>query len=203
MPIEEYTGITFPAHDTPKDDTVMSALLMAVASCGAIHLRQGGYFSDLEAERLLSEYQGRLSFFTLESSPPLDFVAFVAESQAAQHCLTAEGEVSRMQKILRWSLADRVRNWTFGPFPGPVDALYCHCISLRAACCLLGCPSMLVGESNIVHVASVNPVAALVASAWINQELTIMADGESPFVFPLMVDLPAWHTMHQRHFAGV
>lgn len=201
MPNEEFTGIAFPGHEAVRNEGVLNVLLTSVATCCAIHLRQGGYFSDLEAERLLDEYLERLGFFTLESSPPLDFLAFVAEMQAAQYCLTADGEVVRMQKILRWSLSDRVRCWTFGPLPGPVDTLYCHCIALRSACCLLGCPAMLVGEANIVHVASLNPVAALVASAWITQELTALSEGESPFVFPLMVDFPTWQTMHQRHFA--
>ena len=61
---------------------------------------------------------------------------------------------------------------------------------------------MLAGDVSVVHVASINPVAVLVASAWVNHELTLQSGGEAPFVFPFMIDLPVWSLLLQRHFSA-
>ena len=203
MPAENTTGICFPTQYNVGNDAVLRTLLEDVATCVAKHLREGGYFSDLEARGLLEEYRRRLEKSHLKAAPPPDFAVFVAETQAALHGLTPEGETSRIQKVLRWSLSDRVRCWTFGPLPGVADKLYGRSASLREACRLLGCPSMMSEEASIIHVTSVNPVAALVASAWITQELTALSEGEAPFAFPLMLDLASWLSMRQQHFASL
>jgi len=203
MPAESTTGIFFPAQYSVGNDAVLRTLLEDVANCVAKHLREGGYCSDLEAQRLLEEYRRRLEKSHLQAAPPPDFAVFVAETQAALHGLTPEGETSRIQKILRWSLSDRVRCWTFGPLPGVADKLYGRSASLKGACRLLGCPSMMSEEASIIHVTSVNPVAALVASAWITQELTALSEGEAPFAFPLMLDLTSWLSMRQQHFKAL
>ncbi|MEI6712694.1 MAG: hypothetical protein WCO60_03015 [Verrucomicrobiota bacterium] len=200
MPVEEITGIHFPSCNAPKDPGVICGVLDAVSACCSRHLLAGGYYTEQEAEDVLSAYQSGLSFCCEPGNVASDFIAFTAETQAKKNGLTAEGEVARMQRLLRWSLSDRVRCWSFGVLPGAVDALYCHCVSTRLPCGYLGCPSMLGGEASIVHVAGVNPVSALVVSAWIRQEMTASGESEAPFVFPLMVDLPSWHSMLQRHF---
>ena len=203
MPAESTTGIRFPAPYCVGNDAVLRTLLEDVASCVAAYLREGGYCSDLESQSLLEEYRTRLAERRLQVASPPDFTVFVAETQSAIHGLTPEGETTRIQKILRWRLSDRVRCWTFGPLPGVVDKLYARSASLRDACCLLGCPSMISEEASIVHVTSVNPVAALVASAWITQELRLLTEGEAPFAFPLMIDLTSWVSMRQQHFKSL
>jgi hypothetical protein len=131
-----------------------------------------------------------------------DFLNFTAEIQAQKHSLTVEGELVRMQKVLRNSLNDRVHYWSFGPLSGRASALYDHCPGLRPVCMALGCPATLAGETSIVHVASLNPVSALVASFWISQELNRTSEGDAPFVFTFFTDLPAWQVLMQRHFAS-
>jgi len=203
MPVEEITGIPFPGYNSPRNAGVLARVLEAVGECCAQHLREAGYFTEDEATDVLSDYQSELSFSCEPGNPAADFIAFVAETQAKVRGKSADGEVARMQKLLRWSLGDRVRCWTFGMPPGSVEGLYSHATSTREACGTLGCPSMLGGEVSIVHVTSVNPVAALVAAAWIKQELAGQGEVDAPFVFPLMVDLPSWHTMLQRHFGAL
>ena len=107
-----------------------------------------------------------------------------------------------MQVALRHRLVDRVHCWTFGTLPGRATSLYDYNPSLRPCCALLGCPAMLAGDVSVVHVASINPVAVLVASAWVNHELTLQSGGEAPFVFPFMIDLPVWSLLLQRHFSA-
>ncbi|MDB6116948.1 MAG: hypothetical protein JWO08_729 [Verrucomicrobiaceae bacterium] len=199
MPTEKITGISFPATFTASDAGPRLAVLGAVASCCAQHLLDGGYFSPDEEEAMLKAYKVRM-----EAPDPPDFLLFTAEVLAKKHALTVEGEIHRMQTmlVLRWRLSDRLHCWTFGALPGRATSLYDHCASLRSACTLLGCPAILAGDSSVIHVASINPVAVLTAAAWIGHELTIQSGGESPFVFPFMVDLPVWSTLLQRHFAA-
>lgn len=200
MPAESTTEICLPANHRGRNEGVLPTLLEDVASCVNKHLREGGYFSDLEAQGLYEEYHSRLAGSPIQPALSLDFTFFVAESQSALHGLSLEGEIGRIQKILRWSLSDRVSSWTFGPLPGMAEKLYSRSASLRRVCCLLGCPSLIFEEDSIVHVSSVNPVAALVASAWITKELKAISEGEAPFAFPLMVDFTSWLSMRQQHF---
>lgn len=188
------TGLTFPAQ---TDRSSLVPVLERIANTSLNHLRQGGYISAEEAEPLLPAYKNALT--SLE--PPMDFLIFVAEQQAKRHSLTAEGEVARMQKLLRTCLNDRVNYWSFGPLPGRAGGLYEHCPGLRGICATLGCPATLAGETSIVHIASINPVAAKVTAFWIRQELNRETDTEAPFVFPFLLDLPAWQVLMQRHFA--
>ena len=199
MPTEKITGISFPAKFTASDIGPRLAVLGAVASCCAQHLLDGGYFSVDEEAAMLKAYKIRM-----EASDPPDFLLFTAEALAKKHALTVEGEILRMQTmlVLRWRLSDRLHCWTFGVLPGRATSLYDHSASLRSTCSLLGCPAVLAGDSSVIHVASINPVAVLTAAAWIGHELTSQSGGESPFVFPFMVDLPAWNTLLQRHFAA-
>ena len=200
-PMENIAAIHFPSPFHSSDDVAGRAVLDAVASCCAEQLRKGGYFSEEEADDMLDAYRFSLRSITTASRPSQDFLIFTAEQQARKHSLTIEGELHRMQMLLllRWSLSDRVHCWTFGMLPGRAGSLYDHRPSLRDCCALLGCPAVLAGETSIIHVASVNPVAVLAAAAWIGTELTT-GGGDTPFVFPFMIDLPLWHTLRQRHF---
>lgn len=200
MPTETITGITFPSlpPTAALETSEIQPVLKEIAECCVKHLRQGGYLSEAEAKPLLTEYNQGLGY---RIGPP-DFLAFAAECQAEKHSLTVDGEVQRMQKLLRASLQDRVHYWTFGPIPGRAGSLYDQCPSLRAACSALGCPAVMAGEDSVMHVASINPVAALVAAAWIGHELSQIEDSDMPFVFPFLIDLTAWNVLLQRHFAG-
>lgn len=198
MPVESITGIAFPGVSPAMGGAEVQPVLERIAGCCLKHLRQGGYVSDDEAVTLLTAYQKSLQ----PAVRPRDFIVFVAEAQAARHKVTVEGEVQGMQKLLRHSLNDRVHAWSFGLPPGRATALYEHCPALRPVCAALGCPATLAGETSIVHVASINPVAALVAAFWIDHEVTRVAGGDSPFVFPFLVDMPSWNTLCQRHFAA-
>jgi len=196
LPIPSLLNLPLPE---PTDRNSLHPVMERVAASTATHLQQGGYLADKEAAPLLAAYREKLS---KASGVMPDFLNFTAETQAQKHSLTVEGEVGRMQKLLRNSLNDRVHYWSFGPLSGKASALYDHCPSLRPVCAALGCPATLAGETSIVHVASLNPVAALVASFWIGQELTQLAEGESPFVFAFLTDLSAWQVLMQRHFAS-
>ncbi len=181
----------------PSDRISLQPVLENISVTTLKHLRQGGYLSDAEAQPLLEVYRQKL-MQTAGQTP--DFLHFIAEEQAQKHSLTIEGEVARMQKLLRNSLNDRVHYWSFGPLSGKASALYDHCPGLRPVCSALGCPSTLAGETSIVHVASINPVSALVASFWIGQELNRASEGEAPFVFTFLTDLSSWQVLMQRHF---
>ncbi len=202
MPVEEITGVAFPGLNAPKEAGVFGHVLAAIGECCSVHLNEAGYFTEGECAGVLKAYQSGLSVCCEPWNPAADFVAFTAETQAKAHGLSAEVEVSRMQKLLRWALGDRVRCWTFGLLPGAVEGLYRQCETARVVSGYLACPSMLGGELSIVHTTSVNPVAALVAAAWIQQELTAHGDGDAPFMFPLMVDRPFWLTTLQRHLGA-
>jgi len=192
---EPLTGLPLPVK---HDWTGLRPVLERIAQTTVTHLRHGGYVSEDEAAPVVAAYQAALK---ADVQPP-DFLAFVAEFQAKKHSLTMEGEVIRMQKLLRSCLNDRVHYWSFGPLPGRATALYEHCPALRSVCATLGCPASLAGETSIVHVASINPVAAMVASFRISQELNREAEGDIPFVFSFLADLPVWQAMMQRHFAA-
>ncbi len=181
----------------PQTDRIgLSSVLENIAATTLKHLRQGGYVSEEEAEALLTDYRSKVG-----AGAPPDFLHFTAETQAQKHSLSVDGEVLRMQKVLRSSLNDRVHYWTFGPLSGKPSSLYDHCPDLRRICTVLRCPATLAGETSIVHVASINPVSALVASFLIGQELGRSAEGESPFIFTFLTDLPSWQALLQRHFA--
>jgi hypothetical protein len=182
---------------TQTDRLGLTSVLENIAATTLKHLRQGGYLSEAEASALLAAYRSKLGF-GISAAP--DFLNFIAEAQAQKHSLTVDGEVARMQKLLRSSLNDRVHYWSFGPLSGKASSLYDHCPDLRQVCAALGCPATLAGESSIVHVASINPVSALVASFWIGQELNRTSEGESPFIFTFLTDLSSWQILLQRHF---
>ncbi len=177
----------------------MRPVLDRIAGTTVTYLEQGGYLAEGEAAPLLAAYGEKL---VAASGLMPDFLNFAAESQAQKHSLTAEGELVRMQKVLRSSLKGRVHYWSFGPLPGRASALYDHCPGLRPVCMALGCPAILAGETSIVHVTSLNPVSALVASFWISQELHRTSEDDAPYVFTFFTDLPAWQTLMQRHFAS-
>ena len=134
--------------------------------------------------------------------PPKDFLLFTAESQAEKHGLAVDAEVARMQKLLRGSLHERVHYWTFGPLPGRASSLYEFCPALREVCALLGCPAVIAGETSVMHVASINPIAALVAASLIRQELAKDEEADAPFVFSFLIDLSSWSHMLHRHFGA-
>ncbi|HCN30087.1 MAG TPA: hypothetical protein DIT64_15380 [Verrucomicrobiales bacterium] len=195
MVAEAVNGIPLSATVPGLSD--IRPVLERIAVTCVKHLRLGGYLSEAEAALLTSSYRESIC----RPSPPQDALIFIAETQAEKHSLTVEGEVLRMQKILRASLSDRVHYWSFGPLPGRADALYEHCPALRPICGALGCPAIMAGETSIVHVASINPVAATVASFWIGHELNRVTAGDSPFVFSFLTDLASWSQLMQRHFA--
>lgn len=189
-------GMTLPS--APDAGSLWPAL-ERIATTTARHLRQGGYLSEQESSVLLAAYPKTLQ---TASTCGHDFLLFTAEVQVAKKpSLTVEGEVARMQKVLRGSLNERVHAWSFGPLPGRPSSLYDHCPGLRAVCSALACPAVLAGETSIVHIVSLNPIAALVSAFWIGHELNRLAEGESPFVFCFVAELPAWQLLVQRHFA--
>jgi len=192
---EAVAGLSLSAAVPAPTD--IRPVLERVAGTCMKHLRQDGYLSEAEAASMIEAYRE-----TLSRPAPKDFLLFVAETQAEKHSLTVEAEVNRMQKLLRSSLSDRVYYWTFGPLPGRSGSLYEHCPSLRAICSALGCPAVVAGETSIVHVASINPVAVTVASFWIGHELNHVTGGDSPFVFPFLTDLTSWSQLMQSHFAS-
>ena len=173
-------------------------MLEAIARVCVRHLREGGYITEEEAAPLLAEYSEQLK----AAGERHDFLAFLAERQAQKHSLTFEGEVARMQKVLRARMNERVHYWTFGPLPGRPNSLYDRHPMMRKVCAALACPSVLLGDAGMVHTASINPVAALVAGAWISHEMQQEAEAEKPFVFSYLVDLPAWNSLLQRQFAA-
>lgn len=176
----------------------MRPVLDRIVGTTVIYLQQGDYLEEGESEHLLAAYGEQLD---AASGIIPDFLEFVAGYQAQKHTHSAEGELSRMQSLLRSSLNDRVHCWSFGPLPGRASALYEHCPVLRPVCMALGCPAILTEETSIVHVASLNPVSALASSFWISQELNRTSEGDAPFVFSFFTDLPAWQLLMQRHFA--
>lgn len=192
---ESFTGIPLPAK---TDRVSLQPVLERIAQTTVKHLREGGYVSEAESAPLIPGYLKELN----SPIPPSDFLTYVAAAQAQKHSLTVEGEITRMQKLLRNCLNDRVHFWSFGPLTGRPSALYDHCPGLRSVCSALGCPATLAGETSIVHIASINPVAALVASFWISHELNRDTDGDAPFVFSFLMELPAWQSLMQTHFAA-
>jgi hypothetical protein len=173
--------------------------LEQIASCTASHLQKGGYMTDTEASEILANYRKHLEGDPAENAPR-DFLAFTAGHQAQRHSVSPDGEVTRMQRLLRHRLHNQVHYWSLGPLPGRPGSLYEHCQALRIACRLLGCPAVISGEPSIVHLASLNPLAAVVAADWIRQELVSVGHGDAPFIFSFIVDLPTWETLRQRHF---
>ena len=174
----------------------MFPVLEEIATCCLKHLRSGGYIAESEGKEILTSYLCSLT----SRNAPKDFLFFMAEAQAEKHSLAIDAEVTRMQRLLRRSLHERVHFWTFGPLPGRAASLYDHCPPLRELCSFLGCPAIIAGETSVMHVASINPVAALVASSLIRQEVTSDAETDAPFVFPFLIDLPAWNMLLHRHF---
>lgn len=198
MHTEAITGITFPSLLWASDARAMGSVLEGIAKCCLKHLREGGYISADESEPVLEAYLRGLT----KGNTSSDFICFAAENQANKHSLSIEGEVARMQRVLRGSLRERVHYWTFGPLPGRPSSLYDLHPRLRAACSALGCPTVVAGEASVLHVASINPVAALVATSWIAHEITQEPDADAPFIFPFLIDLATWNMQLQRHFAA-
>lgn len=191
----------FPFLVSASDDVALKSVLDAVAASSARYLREGGYLTEEEESAILRAYRSRMGSGPLASHRPTDFLAFTAEAQSKERSSGAADEVRRMQKLLRSRIVERVHSWTFGPLPGRVSSLYDHCPPLRTCCSLLVCPATLVGET-VVHVASINPVAVLAAAKWVTHELGLRSGGESPFVFPFMIDLPGWTKLVDRHFSA-
>ena len=197
MPVEAITGINIPSSLPAANISAMFPTLEEIATCCLKHLRSGGYIAEAEGKEVLTSYLCSLT----SRNPPKDFVYYTAEVQAEKHSLALDSEVARMQRLLRRSLHERVHYWTFGPMPGRAASLYDHCPSLKDVCAVLGCPAVIAGETSVMHVSSINPVAALVTSSLICHELTKVEDADAPFVFPFLIDLPAWNLLLQRHFA--
>ena len=195
---ESSTGVVIPSSATADSPASFASVLDAVAMCCTRHLSKGGYFSGHEADAMLGEYRLALSGPTPEAHGERDFLVFTAEAQARTHNLVRADEIRRMQKVLRWSVADRVPLWTFGALPGRSDVLVQAHPWLRLCCRQLSCPAVTADHSEIIHVASINPVAVLVCAAAIERE-AVVSEGASPVVFPIIVDLPTWEILMQRH----
>jgi hypothetical protein len=198
MPVEAITGINVTSSSPAAHITAMFPTLEEIATSCVRHLRAGGYLSEAEGKEMLTSYLCSLT----SRNPPKDFLLFTAEIQGEKHSLAVDSEVSRMQRLLRGSVNERVHYWTFGPIPGRAASLYEHCPAIREVCGVLGCPAVIAGETSIMHVASINPVSVLVAGKLITEELSKVEDAEGPFVFPFLVDLPAWNLLLPRHFAA-
>ena len=198
--LTQNTSGTFPfLLNAINDVSLLRSVQDAVACSCARYLREGGYLTDQQEEPLLNAYRERLNARPAGPGPPLDFLAFTAEAQCKEHSVTVEDEIRRMQKLLRGRLSDRIYTWTFGPLPGRAKSLYEMCPSVQSCCAHLACPAILAGET-VVHVASINPVAVLAAAKWITHEMSVQSGGDSPFVFPFMIELSSWTTLVSRHF---
>jgi hypothetical protein len=194
---ESTTGIALPSVIQSEDPEEFATLLDDVAHFCTRHLSSGGYFSDEEAKAMLGGYRAaRASGRAIEIQ---DFLAFTAHDRGKRCGLAPADEIRRMQKVLRWGATDKVPFWAFGPLPGKSEGLFQVCPSLEIICRGLCCPARVAGDSSIIHVASVNPVAALITAALIEREMAALPGGLIPFVFPLMVDLPTWQVLLQRH----
>lgn len=189
-------NLPLPTH---TDRISLRPVLDRIAATTVMYLQESNFFLADEVTPLLAAYGAELG---AASCMMPDFLKFTAETQAQKHSLTVDGELARMQKILRNSLHDRVQYWSFGPLSGKATALYDHCPGLRPLCQALGCPATLAGETSIVHVASLNPISAQIASVWISQELNLASEGDAPFVFTFFTDLPAWQVLMQQHFTA-
>lgn len=182
------------------DISGMCPVMEIIARTTHARLEQEGCFSNDDAISLLDDYVEKLGD---HSGAMPDFLNFAAERSAQKNSsLTVDGELARMQKLLRKSLNGSVYQWSFGPLVGRSSTICQQHPRLRAACMVLGSPFTEAGEKSIVHVAALNPVSALVASTWITQELSSSSDGEKPFVFTFFTDLAAWQMLMQRHFAS-
>lgn len=198
MPSESITGISFPSPLAMSDTGSTYAVLKRVAACCEGHLLAEGYLAREETDDLQADYENSLML----GSPPVDILAFIAARKAHVQSMTIEGEVLKMQRILRARLNAGVHHWSFGPLPGRPTLLYDRCPPLRVVCAALNCPATAAGEASVLHVASINPVAALVASAWIAHQMSQEVDHDTPYVFPFMVEFSAWNVMLNRHFAS-
>ena len=196
MPSETITGILFPQKVATSDQEAIVEVLKRIAICCSEYLVEGGYLEKNEIESYQSEYFSRLK----QGSGLVDFIAFLAESKVQNHLLTLELEVSTIQQILNERLSGSVYYWDFGPMPGRQSILYDTLPAVMRICEGLRCTATDAGDVGILHVASINPIAALVASAWITHEVTQNSVGEQPFVFTFMVGFPVWSMLLHQHF---
>jgi hypothetical protein len=196
MPSETITGILFPQKVATSDHEAIVEVLKRIAICCSEYLVEGGYLEKSEIELYQSEYLSRLK----QGSGLVDFIVFLAESKVQNHLLTLELEVSTIQQILNERLSGSVYYWDFGPMPGKQSILYETLPEVMKICESLRCTATDAGDPGILHVASINPIAALVASAWITHEVTQNSVGEQPFVFTFMVGFPVWNILLQQHF---
>ena len=185
--------LVFPSKSGKED---ILKILKRVAEKTLQILIQEGELNAIDSDVLFSAYEHEAN---TSSGFKTDFLQLTAQNQAQKNSLSVEAELVRFQKALRNHLVARVHQWSFGQLPGRQLSLYDKCQSLREICMTLGAPSMLVGESSVIHVASINPVLALVASDWINHELRSISQ-ESAFIFCFCTDLSTWETMMHRHF---
>jgi hypothetical protein len=195
---ESTTGIALPTFIQTEDSEDCAHLLDDVALFCTRHLSSGGYFSDDEAKAMLEGYRAaRVSGSKIE---PQDFLDFTAQDRGKRCGLVPADEIRRMQKVLRWGATDKVPFWAFGPPPGKTESLFQPYPSLKIFCRLLCCPAVVAGDPALIHVASINPVSALITAALIEREMAALPGGLIPFVFPLVVDFPTWQVLLQRHF---
>ncbi len=196
MPSETITGILFPQKVVTSDHEAIVDVLKRIAICCSEYLVEGGYLLKNETEGYQSEYLSYLK----KGSVPVDFIAFLAEAKVKDHSLSLESEVSKIQQILNERLSGSVYCWDFGPMPGKQSLLYETHPEVMRICERLRCTATDAGDPGILHIASINPISALVASAWIAHEVTQNSVHEQPFVFTFMVSFPVWTMLLHQHF---
>lgn len=190
---ESTTGIAIPSVIKLTEAEHFSVLLDSIASFCALRLLDGGYLSDVELRCVLADYSA-LNVTGVQNHH-LDFLGFVANYKLNRGAVDLSDEIRKMQQVLRRGATGKVPFWGFGPVLGKPDILFQVCSSLRSLCVRLGCPVIVIGDPAIIHVTSVNPVAALIIAALIEREMALLPSGLIPFVFPMIVDLQTWKSL--------
>jgi len=194
---ESTTGIAIPSVIELTEAEHFGALLDSIASFCASRFLDDGYLSDEEFRCVLSDY--RSLNVTSGQNQYLDFLVFVAHYRVKNDPLDVSNEIRKMQHVLKRGATGKVPFWGFGPLSGKPDILFQACPLLRSLCVRLGCPVIVIGDPAIIHVASVNPVAALITAALIEREMAFLPSRLIPFVFPLIVDLQTWKSLIKHH----
>jgi hypothetical protein len=194
---ESTTGIAIPSVIELSEGEHFSVLLDSIASFCASRLLDDGYLSDEEYKCVLSDY--RSLNVTGGQNTHLDFLAFVGHERVNRDSPDLSNEIRKMQQVLRRGATGKVPFWGFGPILGKPDILFQACPSLRSLCVRLSCPVIVIGDPAIIHVASVNPVAALVTAALVEREMALLPSSLIPFVFPMIVDLQTWKSLIKNH----
>lgn len=196
MPVEQTTGIEFPSAVQTAGNSSKIQVLQAIALFNIKHLLAGGYLNNSDQDSYQQDYLGNLRPGTLST----DFIAFLAARRAQENSAAIDIEIHKIQTVLREQVGNSVFYWDFGHMRGGVTPLFASHPALKAICELLECLITPSSDLSILHVVSINPISALIASSWIKHQLFIEATGEIPFIFPFMIDFQTWNALSHQTF---